>query len=115
MPALLRLVYADNVSLVANRLPFLKNQGIFVPLALGVVLGQKIFVLLRTGTEQAAGLATVCWITPQGSSDGHPAGFGLHFDSAADELQRLLTVEVSAEKADDQVQGHGSASQLPLA
>jgi type IV pilus assembly protein PilZ len=93
--------------LAASALPFLQHRGVFIPSARAVTLGQRFFILLRINTddiEVATGLGSVCWITPEGSSDGRSPGFGLHFDSDAIELQRMLEVAISGEKDDHRVQ-----------
>ena len=103
-PALLRLAFYNTDVLAASALPFLQHRGIFVPSARPVTLGQRFFVMLRATVddddEVAAGLASVCWITPEGSSDGRSPGFGLHFDSEAIELKRMLEVAISGQKED---------------
>ena len=102
-PALLRLGFYNHEVLAASALPFLQHRGIFIPSARAVMLGQRFFILLRAGTDDvefAAGLGSVCWITPEGSSDGRSPGFGLHFDSDANELQRMLEVAISCKKDD---------------
>jgi len=92
-PAILRLVFRSSQALAASAMPFLQNQGLFVPSARLVEMGQRFFIVLQSDAADApsaAGLATVCWITPDACNDGRCRGFGLHFDPEATALRQVL-------------------------
>lgn len=92
-PAILRLVFRSSQALAASAMPFLQHQGLFIPSARPVDMGQRFFIVLQSDAvdvPEAAGLATVCWITPEACSDGRSRGFGVHFDPSATALRQML-------------------------
>lgn len=102
--AMLRLTFCNNAVLTAWRMAYLQHQGVFVPSSRQVMLGQRFFVILQVeeagDTHSTAGLARVCWITPEGSSDGRAPGFGVHFDSSAVALRDAVLRAAEHQSAD---------------
>lgn len=91
-PQMLRLSLSDADVLRACYMPLLKYKGLFVPSLQCRRLGETLFVVLMMEQQdiRAAGLARVCWVTPEFCSDGRETGYGLHFDRDSDELRAVI-------------------------
>lgn len=103
---MLRLTVSDSRVLGTCYMPFLRHKGLFVPSLQSRELGERVFLVLtlRQQNKTAAGMADVCWITPQFCSTGREPGFGLHFDEGADELRTLIESGLSADKNGRQIE-----------
>jgi type IV pilus assembly protein PilZ len=100
-PKILRLAFSDTDVLRACYMPFLKRKGLFIPSAQTRKLGEKLFLVLRLTQQDltVAGMACVCWITPEYSSDGQESGYGVHFDEGADALASAITAALGIDEA----------------
>jgi type IV pilus assembly protein PilZ len=100
----LKLLIPDISVLRACYMPFLQRKGLFVPSIQYRELGEKFFLVLRLAQHQqsAAGMVSVCWITPKYASDGREPGYGLHFDEGADELTAVIESVLGASAVNTQ-------------
>lgn len=89
-------------------MPFLERKGLFIPSVRELVLGDRVFLVLRLGPAQifAAGAAHVCWTTPAQSSDGRVSGFGLHFDDVNSDLAQSIDACLNQNKQHDRTGTH---------
>ncbi|MDO8908955.1 MAG: pilus assembly protein [Pseudohongiella sp.] len=98
-PGMLRLAFSDTDVLKACYMPFLKRKGLFVPSTQMREMGEKLFLVVQLKQQNltVAGMASVCWITPNYCSDGRETGYGLHFDDDAGELSAAIASAVGAD------------------
>ena len=88
----MRVSFIKQSDLYSAYMPFVRNGGLFIHTNKSCSLGDNILLLLRffEETDDHSVKGKVIWRTPIGAQSSMPAGIGIQFNDASQEVRQKI-------------------------